>query len=207
MLTLEQIIRSSLRGIGDARGLYKNWSGGCDLREAPEYMVTTAIARSIVRTALRANCEDLFLTLESNIRSTMDSADAHNTETIGAFAAQEKFDIALWEHWTPIGVVEVKNNPLGFGTIEADLVRICEILGSRNSFCFGLIVYYRMTPNGHHKPARDRLVHRMNSINNSATQFTESWDSSLNVRLCRGQVRVVNDEKIAWSSACIAISR
>lgn len=207
MLTLEQIIKSSLRGVGDARKLYESWSGGCDLREAPEYMVTTAIARSIVRAAIRANCEDLFLTLESNIRNTMDNADANNAQTIGAFAAQEKFDMALWEHWTPIGVVEVKNNPLGFGAIEADLVRICEILGSRNSFRFGLVEYYRMIPSGHIRPARDRLVNRMNSIDNNAKQFLSDLDSSLNVRLCRERIRVVNDGEIAWSSACIAVSR
>lgn len=207
MLTLEQIIRSTLRGIGNAKNLYNNWSGGCDLRDAPEYMLTTAIAKSIARTASRENCNDLFLTLESNIRNTMGNTDADNDEVIGVFSAQERFDIALWEQWTPIGMIEVKNNPLGFGTVEDDLERICEILGSNNSFRFGMIGYYRMIPNGHNKPARDRLIRRMNSIDNGVRQFVNDSDPTLNARLCRGRIRVVNDEGIAWSSACVAISR
>ena len=64
------IVNRILDGISKAQKHYETWTGGYWLWEAPEYVVTTYIARHISK----INDRPFYLTLENNVRNAIDAA-------------------------------------------------------------------------------------------------------------------------------------
>ena len=119
---------------------YEAWSGGCWLWEAPEYMVTTYIAKEIWTMP-----GSKYLTLESNVRETVDEAGGFGRGRLRKNVRPGgRSDITLWwANSTPRAVIEVKNQISKVGGIEGDIDRIKSMLRNRdNTLKFGLMAFY-----------------------------------------------------------------
>ncbi len=116
------IENAALKGIAKSHEEYTTWSAGCWLDEAPEYLITTNIAREIWRSFKQGH--HYFLTLEEKVRNVCECAEGE----IG------NVDIALWDP-VPAGtqrscraIIEVKKQISGFEHIRDDIQRICDLL-------------------------------------------------------------------------------
>ena len=72
MRPMKETVKMTLKGIISAQEQYRSWSGGCWLWEAPEYSVTTCIAKQKSTLDVR----NLYLTLENNVRQAMEELAA-----------------------------------------------------------------------------------------------------------------------------------
>lgn len=160
----EMIVRKTLAGIVQAQSDYYRWSDGLDLREAPEYMITTSVARQLA--GIRNRTFDL--TLEQNIRNT-----------------DERFDIVLWNGDDPRAAIEIKKIRNRYNALEDDLDRICETLHKEATFDFGLAAYYIYKDNG------TPLQHRMDEIDTRAYNLAE--DNGFNFQSHGGRIRASDD--------------
>lgn len=67
---METIVDKTLKGIARAQDDYETWTGGSWLWEAPEYLVTSYIAREIAT----VEGYTYYLTLESGVKDALDFA-------------------------------------------------------------------------------------------------------------------------------------
>ena len=120
---MSDVIKKTLSGIAKAQRDYEAWSGGLWLWEAPEYMLTTYIAKELWTIP-----GSKYLTLESNVRRTLEDAGGMGKGRISEAAREDgRSDIMLW--WSsndmPRAVIEVKNQVSDSATeIKQDIKRI-----------------------------------------------------------------------------------
>jgi len=138
-LSLEKIVKNCLYGIRQSFNDYYEWSAGEWLSNAPEYLLTINIAKEIAK-----NKENKFLTLEDNVRNTLEVA---NTQIRGKLSKNirenGRTDIIIW--WakgTPRGIIEVKNDVWGVAKIQGDVKRIINILQKKSDIEFGIITFF-----------------------------------------------------------------
>ena len=201
-----EIIEKTLAGISRAQRDYNAWSGGCDLWEASEYMITTSIARQI--STLRS--QSIYLTLEYSVRESMSAAGVMKGRPPKRLAPRHaKFDILLWHNSTPIGVVEVKRNPQGFANIRGDVERICEVLKRENEIQFGLIAYYTSRPDIESKLADYRVSYRIKDISEKAGSYIRGNGLRFAPHSSRITTLRYDDDyvDIAWAAVVLEISR
>lgn len=202
---LDDIANKTLAGISEAQNKYEYWTGGCWLWEAPEYMVTTLIAKHI------SAFEDIYTTLEHNVRGALKDAGGQGRgRPRKALRPDGKFDILLWrENGNPMAVIEVKNQVTGFSYIRADVSRICATLKrsntSRNTIRCGFIAYYTSLNNGKRKPAKKRVIDRVEGIAKKVEKFAN--DEGMNFKRYPGRVKVVGNDGGAWTAEVLKISR
>ena len=134
------IIKKTLRGISKAQKDYEAWST-LWLWEAPEYMITTYIAKEI------APDSPYYVTLEQNAGESTEAGGGVGKGNVAEPTQRKlkrgRFDIAVWDGDIPIVIIEVKNQPVRFNQISGDVDNICRVLkGKNNSLRYGLIAYY-----------------------------------------------------------------
>ena len=146
---IDKIIKKTLSGIVKAQKDYEGWSGGSLwLRHAPEYMLTTYIAKDIgaYYLTLESSVRDT-LTLESSARDIVQDARGIGSGRLPeAVRLDGKIDITLWRgnDETPRAVIEVKKQISNAKAIKIknDIIRIKHLLRKEeNAFEFGLIAF------------------------------------------------------------------
>ena len=199
---MSDIVNKTLAGISEAQKKYEYWTGGRWLWEAPEYMVTTYIAKHI------SVLEDktFYLTLEHKVRDALDKAGGLPLppgEPPDVLRLKGKFDILVW--WandTPRAVIEVKKKVKRFSDIEADVSRICAILNIPDtSFRCGFIAYYT-SKYDKHGLAKDRVNERVKEVAKDVKKFANKNGKTFK----RYYGKVKGDDSDAWTVEVLKIS-
>ena len=197
---MDDVANKTLAGISKAQKEYEDWTGGYWLWEAPEYMVTTYIARQISTISDKA----FYLTLENNVRDGIRDAGGASGRPRKALRFNGKFDILLWwANGTPRAIIEVKNQVTGFSKIKDDVSRISAALKRQNTIRCGFIAYYTSLADGEHKPAKNRVETRVDGVEAAVKKFA----SDNNLKFKRYPGKVVKDEDSAWTVEVLKISR
>ena len=138
-ITHDEILDSCIKGIKTSFDEYSKWSGDELLCNAPEYLLTVNIAKSLWKID-----KSKFITLEDSIRKTVKTAGAKvYKKDIEKIRVDGRSDIILW--WakgTPRGIIEVKNCVFNFNHIKDDLKRIIGILKKKSDIELGVITFY-----------------------------------------------------------------
>jgi len=100
----DEILKACINGIEKSFNEYLEWSYGEWLWNAPEYLLTVNIAKELWNIEKEAK----FITLEDNIRYTLENANAKiKGKLANAVRSKGRSDIIFW--WgkaTPRGVIE-----------------------------------------------------------------------------------------------------
>ena len=198
---MDKIIDNTLTGIAKAQKDYESWTGGYWLWQAPEYLITTYIARQI--TTYRGH--NYYVTLEHNTRAAIDAAGGmRQGRPRRDLRLQGKFDILLW--WandTPRAIIEVKRHISAFEHVEKDVARICSTLKQENHIRAGLVAYY--TSHGSEPDEVAQFIsERLEVIETGTRDYVEN-KRGMKLRHCRGKIRIVEDS--AWVPGVLKISR
>lgn len=200
-IPIDDIIDGILAGIRKAHSDYQKWSDGEWLDCAPEYLMTTYIARSVF-----ALPGPKYLTLESNVgRAMKDAGHTCRGRLPSRLRATGRVDIQLW--WghgsRPRAVIEVKRWVGSFSGCDDDVSRIARMISKKatgSSYQFGVVAFYISFDDGVRKLASDMIENRLKTILSGAR---ESVSSLAEVELERLQTRT--DGEGAWSAACLVL--
>ena len=204
---MDVVVNRSLAGISEAQKHYDYWTGGYSLWQAPEYMLTTYIARHISA----IDVSPFYLTLENNVEDGINEAGG-----LGRGKLREdlrpggRFDILIWwGNGTPRAILEVKNRVIGFSNIQDDVSRICATLSRSNTIRCGFIAYYssHSKPNSKRKSAKDRVIERVDEVASKAKVFTNQKGRKFNRYPAEVNVNVVGNGRYAWTAEVLKISR
>ena len=197
---MNDIVNKTLAGISEAQKKYEYWTGGRWLWEAPEYMVTTYIAKHI------SDIEDktFYLTLEHKVRDAIDKAGGLPPgKPPDVLRLKGKFDILVW--WAnekPRAVIEVKKQVKRFSDIKADVSRICAILNIPDtSFRCGFIAYYT-SKYDKHGLVKDRVIERVEEVAKEVKIFANKKGKKFK----RYYGKVEGDDSDAWTVEVLKIS-
>ena len=196
---MDDVACTTLYAISEAQKDYKCWTGGYWLWKAPEYMITTYIAKHISAIKDRP----FYLTLENKVRDAIDDAGGMGSGKESSTQRRGgKFDILLW--WgndTPRAVIEVKNRVRYFSDIETDVSRICDTLNRpKTKFRDGFIAYYTFDKNNKHTPVKCIVK----EVAKEAKEFANSKGKSF--KRYSGEIKVEEDGG-AWAAEVLKISR
>ena len=196
--SIDEIIKKTLSGIKKAQKDYENWSG-LWLWEAPEYMLTTYIAREICTIE-----GSYYLTLESNVKKTVKEAGGYAKGRPPKDARRGgRSDIMLWwSKGTPRAVIEVKNQLSNAEEIRKDIIRIKDMLNKENSFQCGLIAFYtsRQKKKGDSKGARAKIKEWLENIECGTQDILGEG-----YRLSRRNIPIRGDNDNAWVASVLCI--
>ena len=202
MPLMKETVKATLKGIISSQEQYESWSGGCWLWEAPEYLITTCIAKRLST----LDVPNLYITLENNVRQAMEHAGGltrgrppHTLRLDG------KFDILLWEGDTPRVVIEVKNRINSYAELLNDVDRICAVLRKQQgeSIRNGLVAFYTSKyKEGDEEGVVDFVKNRLDRIEGNVRKYVEEMDMTLK-SFKRSTVRRENDS--AWAAAVLHI--
>ena len=197
---MDDVANKTLAGISKAQKEYEDWTGGYWLWEAPEYMVTTYIARQISTISDKA----FYLTLENNVRDGIRDAGGASGRPRKALRFNGKFDILLWwANGTPRAIIEVKNQVPGFSKIKHDVSRISAALSQESTIRCGFIAYYTSLTDDERNPAKNRVETRVDGVASAVKEFAKDN----NMKFKRYSGKVVIDEDSAWTAEVLKISR
>jgi len=194
-ISIEKIIESTLNGIDESVEVYKKWSGGEWLWNAPEYLITVKIAENI------ANIDgSKYITLEDNIDYILDLSNARGKGQVSDSArANGRSDIVLWwANGTPRAIIEVKNAVFRLDKITKDIDRIQEVLKNEKldtSLQFGLIAFYidRKYKTGNAKENIEQRIYKIHS------EIKELYPD-LSCKLAFREKEIIKNDNDAWSS-------
>lgn len=195
------VVGRTIKGIQKAHRDYYELSGGNWLWQAPEYLSTTYIFREIARITNRP----FFITLEKNVRETIEDAGGLKPGRPRKLLRLDgRYDIVLWwGNGTPRAVIEVKSQVSGFSGISDDVERLCATLnGGGNGIRCGLIAYHGSFERGDRKTARERLKDRLASIANGAKDIARNDG----VKCERFSGRVNKEDEGAWATEVLRFS-
>ena len=203
-------------GMYKAQKAYDKWSGGLWARYAPEYLLTTYIAKEISN----IKNKPFYLTLEQHVGEALEEAGA-SKNTVKNFGKQ-KFDIMVW--WAsdaPRGIVEVKKQvtsfsggATGYGGIKKDVERIIKSLKATSDLQFGLIAYYTSCKYGERpsKTAEERIRDRVEEIGFEARDFVKA--KNMKFKRFSGKIIIFKDSTVkdgpndhAWVAEVLMISK
>lgn len=196
---MKEVIENTLQGVANAQHEYERWSG-CWLCKAPEYFMTTCIAREISSNRQHS----YWVTLESNVRHVMNVAGALGQgRPRNDLRLDGDFDIVLWwANLTPRTVIEVKRHVRRFQTIEDDVARICSVLQQRSTIRNGMVVYYSRLE-GEAESLMGCMADRLASIDAAARDYVVNRRMDLNHY--HREATAVRDS--AWTTGLFKISR
>ena len=201
---MNDIVNKTLAGISEAQKRYEYWTGGRWLWEAPEYMVTTYIAKHI------SGIEDksFYLTLEHKVRDAIDEAGGLPPgKPPDVLRRNGKFDILVWwANETPRAVIEVKKQVKRFSDIKADVSRICAILSIPDtSFRCGFIAYYTSRGDHNGESVKEVVSERAKRVSSGLKSHVKKDFAKLKIK--RYPRKVVGDNNDAWTAEVLKISR
>ena len=203
--SIDGIISKTLDGIKTAHTEYCRWSGGNWIVDAPEYFITTAIARKIA--CIRDY--QLWVTMEHGIRDTLREAGGlKRGRPSSRHQLSGRFDIVVWrKNNQPRCAIEVKNRVTGFPQLQSDIERLSEGLLQKNTFQCGLVAFCcgawtRQNSDGSGE-ATTILKERIDKIYRDTHEFLEGKRRKLSFR-----TRLVEkDEEYGCMAAVLKISK
>ena len=208
-IPISAVIKKTLSGIVKAQEDYEAWSGGvCWLWEAPEYMLTTYIAKEIWTIP-----GSKYLILEPSVRYTVGEAGGFGRGRLyNGTRPDGRSDITLWwgsgTPWaggTPRAVIEVKNQISTVKEIKRDINRIKSMLKNRdNSLQFGLIAFYtnRKDRKGDGKQAKSTIEGWLKRIKCGTRNILGTG-----YHLSRHDTAITVDGDSAWVGSVLNIRR
>ena len=147
-----------LAAIKSAEKEYGDWSNGESLYYAPEYFITTSIARKI--RGIRSH--DLWVTMEHGIKDAVQQANALKPgRPSRKLQLSGRYDLVIWrKNNTPRFVVEVKHNVTGYNkALQKDVSRICEAFSNpKNKMQCGMLAFYTSTWTRKYKTQSEALA-------------------------------------------------
>jgi len=195
-ITEKNIIESTLNGIDESMNVYREWSDGEWLWNAPEYLIVVKIAENISKLYGKK-----YITLEDNVETILNIAKAQGS-TSNVTRRNGRFDIVIWgEKGRPRVIIEVKNSVYRKAKIEEDIKRIKEVLKrkkSKSTIEFGLIAFY--VDRGYKtKNAKRKVEEKMSSL---FKEIKEENDDISFEMFFRGN-EIIKDDTDAWASVVI----
>lgn len=201
-IRLDATIQAIISGIENAQVDYSSWSGGDWLWTAPEYLLTTSVAREIMSIE-----GSKLMTLEHSTKGVMSDAGAVTRGGIPKKTRPDgRVDIILWRaNGEPRGVIEIKNQVRSFSRISDDVERIHKILHKNHngsSFQFGCVAFYTSAKTDKKGGALEKLNKTFESIKKSARK---KESEVIKVKLYQSKIYEV--ENSAWAAACLVFRK
>ena len=197
------IVKKTLRGISKAQKDYEAWSD-LWLWQAPEYMITTYIAKEIAPVSP-------YVTLEQNAGESTEAGGGVGKGKVSDRTRRKlergRFDIVVWKgDDTPIIIIEVKNQPMTFNQISGDVDNICRVLkGKNNSLRYGLVTYYlglvQKTDAESAEKRTSRIVEKIRC--DAESRIETKWGLKLRQHLSHPKPQVFEDS--AWIGVVLQI--
>ncbi len=160
----KSIVAAILNGFIEAQNNYEKWSGGFWLWQAPEYLISTSVAKCIFELDGAK-----YITLENGSTAALQDAGAKGKGRLPkAIREKGKVDILLW--WgndTPRAIIELKNQIYSTFQYRKDIERIGKFLKMNNnisSLQFGAFAFYESASTGLRKTAKEKVSDRINNI-------------------------------------------
>lgn len=202
LLAKNAVVQACLDGIENAQAAYNEMSGSW-VCWAPEYLITTEIARS-----LAAQEGSKYITLENG---TYDALDAANATGRGKFHPSIRIagrvDIVLrWANYTPRAVIEVNNNVRSTSICTRDITRIKTMLARKrdqSSLKFGIFAFYTDCRASDLAEADQRIRNRLKTIE---TKTKGLLGSGFKAIVKNNEIKPPVDGW-AWAAACVVITR
>ena len=196
---LAEIIENALRGIAAAQKDYARWSGDCWLWEAPEYLITTYVARALAR----HTANPYYITLESKVGDVIEEAGGIGPgRRPKALNLNGKFDLLIWwGNGKPRAPVEIKRHVRGFADIRDDVKELCTVLRKNKNIKFGLLAYY--TSCAKDDESRTFLRDRLQNIEHGASEHCTNNGMTAYQRSLR--IKVIGDS--AWTASVLVVCR
>lgn len=196
------IVKKTLRGISKAQKDYEAWST-LWLWQAPEYMITTYIAKEIAPVSP-------YVTLEQNAGESTEAGGGVGKGKVSDRTQRKlergRFDIAVWkDDDTPIVIIEVKNQPMRFNQISGDVDNICRVLKGKY-LRYGLMAYYLGLVETDAESAEERTSRIVEEIKGEAdAHIKRKRGLKLRQHLSHPKPQVVEDS--AWIGVVLQISK
>lgn len=198
-ISKKNIIQSTLNGIDESMNVYREWSAGEWLCNAPEYFIVVKIAENISKLYGRK-----YITLEDNVETTLNTAKAKGT-TSDVSRKNGRFDIVVWgKKGRPRAIIEVKNSVFRKSKIEKDIERIKEVLKRKklkSTIEFGLIAFYT-SRTYETKNAKQKIEDKMNLL----LKEIKEENSDVNFEMFFRGNEIIKDDTDAWASIVILMT-
>ena len=197
-----EIVENTLRGIEKAQKDYERWSGGNWLYQAPEYLMTTYVAKELATHKEHS----YYITLEHSTADAVAEAGGMGSgKPRIALRLNGRFDILLWcSNKSPRAIIEVKKHISQYEHISDDIARMCDVLEPHNTVGHGIMAYYSAHHGESRKRAlRDFLFDRVQLIESRAQNYVQK--RGLNLQGYHKSIKVVYDR--AWVPGVLQISR
>lgn len=167
-ISIPSIINAIHNGIKSAWNDHYSWSGGLWLKSAPEYLLTTYIAKSLGELN-----GPKFITLEENPDEILTLAGGRGRGRLAKdIRSDGSMDILLW--WgndTPRAIIEVKKDVYSFSKLQEDVKRIKGILIKESTFQFGVIAIYTDIKDNTRKNAKDLMSDRLETLRKAVSRY------------------------------------
>lgn len=199
MADSKNIIKNVLLGIKKAQKAYEAWSGGNWLGCAPEYLITTYIAKEI------AIGTRYYVTLEQD-GGELTPGKGKTSENIRRKLEGGRFDIVVWDDWTPVVIIEVKRQPDFFSHIKGDVENICSMVKRNNSIEYGLIAFYTAWKEGESMSAEERTLGSVKRIKSNAYDHINKRNKR-NKRTLKLRQYLSHHKPNAWLGVVLKISK
>lgn len=132
-------------------------------------MITTYIAKEI------AAGTRYYVTLEQD-GGELKPGKGNTSENIHRKLEGGRFDIVVWDDWTPVVIIEVKRQPDFFSHIKDDVENICSMVKRNNSIEYGLIAFYTAWKECESMSAEGRTLKSVKRIKSKAyDHINERW--------------------------------
>jgi hypothetical protein len=197
-------IKAILNGFSEAQENYANWSGGRWLWQAPEYFISSTIAKKIAEVEA-----EKYITLEHGATLTLEEAGAKGRGRLPRhIRAKGKVDILLWwggEEPAPRAVIEIKNQISSKEQYEKDIKRLVGFLErktSESSLDFGVFAFYDSAFNGDRKMAKDKIKDKIEKIYENSSIIA---GNGFSITKKTTKINLVEDS--AWAATCFLIKR
>ena len=199
--SMSSIVEAILNGYEEAHSLYEDMSGGQWLWQAPEYFITSTVAKSI-----HSIPGNKYITLENSVIRGIQDAGARGRGKLPAdIRANGRSDITLWwANGKPRAVIELKNQLFSKEQFEKDIKRIRSILKlnkNKHSYQFGAFAFYSSSNANSQNVANDKISNKAYDFHQKSKKIlgdtfsTQLFTSEINQEL----------ENNAWHAVCILI--
>lgn len=194
-IRIGDVVRTALAGIGDAQAEYEEWSN-FRLWIAPEYLVTTSIAR-----ALRKLDGVGYVTMEKSVKEAIKEARGNwQGRRSEGLPEKGRFDLVVWnQSIDPRVIIEVKAAVEGYSTIAGDVKKVCAAM-RRTKNVKGLVAYYVSLGDGKRKDGASRVAGRADAI---AAKVRANLPANRSLKYHKGDVQ--HEAGRAWIAAMLQI--
>ena len=163
-IPIPKIVDAIITGIVRAQKEYTGWTGDEWLAWAPEYLITSYVAKEIASINGPG-----YITLEGEIRETLTASGALSKGRLSKYTRPDgKCDILLW--WgggTPRGMIEIKNDVSSYSRIRNDIIRLRDVIlknANQSSLQFGALGFFTEEKNGKRFSGKDRILRRFSGL-------------------------------------------